>query len=146
MCLNFTRIRFKNSHDDVIKWKNFPRYWPYVRQIHRSSVNFPHNGWWRGALMVSLICVWINGWVNKGAADDLTRHRAHYDVTLLKYFMFAAERLQGIPSIYNFHLWCFLRNYSRGRSVWILHSLYILFFVTSFVTLHLVFTHHLYLQ
>ena len=25
-------------HDDVIKWKPFPRYWPYVRGIHRSSV------------------------------------------------------------------------------------------------------------
>ena len=22
-------------HDDVIKWKNFPRYWPFVRGIHR---------------------------------------------------------------------------------------------------------------
>ena len=25
-------------HDDVIKWKHFPRYWPYVRGIHRSPV------------------------------------------------------------------------------------------------------------
>ena len=24
------------SHDDVIKWKHFPRYWPFVRGIHRS--------------------------------------------------------------------------------------------------------------
>ena len=24
------------SHDDVIKWKHFPRYWPFVREIHRS--------------------------------------------------------------------------------------------------------------
>ena len=24
------------SHDDVIKWKHFPRYWPFVRRIHRS--------------------------------------------------------------------------------------------------------------
>ena len=30
------------SHDDVIKWKHFPRYWPFVRGIHRSSVNSPH--------------------------------------------------------------------------------------------------------
>ena len=22
-------------HDDVIKWKHFPRYWPFVREIHR---------------------------------------------------------------------------------------------------------------
>ena len=26
-------------HDDVIKWKHFPRYWPFVRPIHRSLVN-----------------------------------------------------------------------------------------------------------
>ena len=30
------------SHDDVIKWKHFPRYWPFVRGIHRSPVNSPH--------------------------------------------------------------------------------------------------------
>ena len=24
-------------HDDVIKWKQFPRYWPFGRGIHRSS-------------------------------------------------------------------------------------------------------------
>ena len=23
-------------HDDVIKWKHFPRNWPFVREIHRS--------------------------------------------------------------------------------------------------------------
>ena len=49
------------THDDVIKWKHFPRYWPFVRGIHRSPVNSPHKGQWRGALMFSLICVWING-------------------------------------------------------------------------------------
>ena len=27
------------SHDDVIKWKHFPHYWPFVRGIHRSPVN-----------------------------------------------------------------------------------------------------------
>ena len=27
------------NHDDVIKWKHFPRYWPFVREIHRSPVN-----------------------------------------------------------------------------------------------------------
>ena len=32
------------SHDDVIKWKHFPRYWPFVRGIHRSPVNSPHKG------------------------------------------------------------------------------------------------------
>ena len=37
-----------------MKWKYFPRYWPFVPGIHRSPVNSPHKGQWRGALMFSL--------------------------------------------------------------------------------------------
>ena len=69
-----TKIR----HDDVIKWKHFPRYWPFVRGIHRSLVNSPHKGPWRGALMFSLISAWIKGWVNNHEAGELRRHRTHY--------------------------------------------------------------------
>ena len=64
-------LRF--PHDDVIKWKHFPRNWPFVRGIHRSPVNSPHKGQWRGALMISLICVWLNDWVNNREAGDLRR-------------------------------------------------------------------------
>ena len=35
--------------------------------------------------MFSLICVWINGWVNNREAGDLIYHRAHYDVTVMSY-------------------------------------------------------------
>ena len=73
----------KNVYDDVIKWKHFLRDWSFVRGIHRSPVNPPHKGQWRGALMFSLICLWINGWVNNREADDLRRYRAHYDVTVM---------------------------------------------------------------
>ena len=31
-------------HDDVMKWKHFPRYWPFVWGIHRSPANSPHKG------------------------------------------------------------------------------------------------------
>ena len=61
----------------------FPRYWTFVRGIHRAPVNSPHKGLCREALMSSLICVWINGWVNSREAGDLRRHRAHYDVTVM---------------------------------------------------------------
>ena len=54
-------------HDDVIKCKHFPRYWP--------PVNSPHKGQWRGAVMFSLICAWMNGWVNTRKAGDLRRNR-----------------------------------------------------------------------
>ena len=80
----WTRVVYNWSvHDDVIKWKHFPRYWPFVRGIHRSPVNSPHKGQWRGALMLSLICVWIIGWVNNREAGDLRRYRAHYDIIVM---------------------------------------------------------------
>ena len=72
------------THEDVIKWKHFPRYWPFVRGIHRSPVNYPHKGQWRGGLMC-FICVWINGWVNNREAGDLKRYCAHYDVIVMWY-------------------------------------------------------------
>ena len=34
-------------HNDIIKWKHFPHHWPFVRGIHWSPVNSPHNGQWR---------------------------------------------------------------------------------------------------
>ena len=70
-------------HDDVIKWKHFRRYWPFLRGIHRSPVNSPHKGQWRGALIFSLICAWINGWVNNNEPSDLRCHRTHYDVIVM---------------------------------------------------------------
>ena len=72
-------------NDDVIKWKHFPRYWPYVRWIHRSPVNSPHKGQWRGALMFSLIYASIPGWVNNRETGDLRRHRAHCDVIVMSW-------------------------------------------------------------
>ena len=69
-------------HDYVIKWKHFPRYCPFVRGIHRSLVNSPHKGHWRGALMFSLVRACTNR-VNNRDAGDLRRHRAHYDVNVM---------------------------------------------------------------
>ena len=37
---------------------NFPRYWPFVRGIHRSPSDSPHKGQWRGAVMFSLVSAW----------------------------------------------------------------------------------------
>ena len=70
-------------HDDVIKWKHFPRDWTFVRGIHRSLINSHHNGPWRGALMFSLIYARTNDWVNNRDAGDLGRHRPHYDLILM---------------------------------------------------------------
>ena len=83
------------TNEDVIKWKHFPRYWPFVRGIHRSPVNSPHKGQWRGALMFSLICARINGWVNNGEAGDLRHHSAHYDVIVMNEQMRLVCVMQG---------------------------------------------------
>ena len=88
-------------HDEVIKWKHFPRYWPFVRGIHRSPVNSHHKGQGLCAgnspvtgefpsqrpgaqsFDAFLICAWINDWVNNREAGDLRRYRVHYVVTVM---------------------------------------------------------------
>ena len=50
-----------------------------------------YKGHWRGALMFSLICIWINGWVNNRKAGDLRRYRAHYDVTIMHLMKLCVE-------------------------------------------------------
>ena len=52
----------------------------------------PHKGQWHGALMFSLICVWINGWVNNREAGNLRRYRAIYDVTVMVAFIYGCGR------------------------------------------------------
>ena len=82
-------------HDDVIKWKHFPRCWPFVGGIHRSPVNSPHKGQWRGALMFSLICA-LNkqftkqswGWWFGTPSRSLWRHcNAEWSVPYTEKFM-----------------------------------------------------------
>ena len=66
------RIPYTLLHDDVIKWKHFPR-----------PVNSPHKGQWRWASMFALICAWTNDWVNNREAGDLRHHRGHCDVNVM---------------------------------------------------------------
>ena len=79
----YIRTRKSECHDDVIKWRHFPRYSPFVLGIRRSHVISLHKGQWRGASMLSLIWVWINGSANNRKADDLIRHCAYHDVTVM---------------------------------------------------------------
>ena len=66
------RDKYTQYHDDVIKWKHFPRYWPFVRGIHRSPRT--------KASDTKLWCFLIkkNDWVNNREAGDLRRHRTDY--------------------------------------------------------------------
>ena len=90
------------SHDDNIKWKHIPRYWPFVWGIHRSPMNSLHKGQWRGALMFSLICAWFNG-VNNREAGDLRRYRAQYDVIVVWF-----ARTHMTPNLQTLCTWCSL--------------------------------------
>ena len=69
------------EHDDVIKWKQFPRYWAFVRGIHRLLLNSPHKGQRRENLMFSFICARVSGWVNNRQAVNLRRNRAYNDTS-----------------------------------------------------------------
>ena len=75
--------RFQNISSWRHHMEHFPRYWPFVRGIHRSPVVSPHKGQWRDPLMFSLICAWTNAWANKRDAGHLRRHRTHLILTSL---------------------------------------------------------------
>ena len=74
---------------------------PSVRGIHRSPVNSPHEGQWRGALMFPLICAWTKGWVNIRDTDYLSHHRAHCDVpvTLFVSMLWCVPTIGHIPNV-----------------------------------------------
>ena len=111
------------KHDDVIKRKYFPRFGPCVRGIHWSQVNSPHKGQWRGDLMFSLICAWINGWVNNGKTGDFRRHHAHYGVTgmdEIHYGLHALNLVQrGFQFLQRSHFLIFLfQSFPRALYIW----------------------------
>ena len=72
-------------HDDVIKWKHFPRYWPSVRGGNPPVTGeFPSQRPASQSLDVFFfICAWINHSVNNREAGDLRSHCAHYDVIVM---------------------------------------------------------------
>ena len=76
------------NHDELqigmVTTVPFPRFWLFLWGIHRSPVKSPHKGRWRGALMFYLICAWTSCWVHNRDAGDLRRHRAHYDITVMR--------------------------------------------------------------
>ena len=104
-------------HSELSWWRHqmekFPRYWPFLRGIHRWPVNSPHKGQWRGALMFSLICVWIKGWVNNREAADLRRYRAHYDVTVVSPLAVLFNLRQVIYVCIHIHISASLPIYCR---------------------------------
>ena len=90
------------AHEDVIKWKHFLHYWPFVRGIHQSPVDSPHKGQWHGALVFSLTSTWTNGLANTQDTGDSKHHRAHYDVIVMRQLLnFVHVHAEQISSKYN---------------------------------------------
>ena len=76
--MGIASVRLYTYCDDV-KWKHFSRYGPF----HRSLVNSPHIGQWRGA-SIFFFHVRLNKRLSKHReAVDLRRHRAYNDVTVM---------------------------------------------------------------
>ena len=81
-----------SSYNESIWWshqmEHFPCYWPFVRGIHQSPVDFPHKGQWRRASMFSLIGASTNSWANNWDAGHLRCHCTHYHVTVMMYSLY----------------------------------------------------------
>ena len=83
----------------IIKWKHFPRYWPFVRGIHRSPGGFPSQRPVTRSFDVFFDLGLNDGWTNSRDAGDLRRHHAHYEVSVMcdLYFVYYKNQV----SVYN---------------------------------------------
>ena len=85
-------------------------------------VNSPHKGQWRGALMFSLICAWINAWVNNREAGDLRRHCGHYDVNEMaseqKHIIFMTWYKIVVCSMWCWTVMSGIRTHPGSGSTW----------------------------
>ena len=82
---NFTYL-VRGPWEDIMAWKGFPHYWPFVRGItdHRWSPLWEESAshWWilllkgqkKRFLMLSLLSDWMSCWTNCRVAGDLRRH------------------------------------------------------------------------
>ena len=71
--------QWSRTHDDVIKWKHFPRYWPFVPV----TGEFPSQRPVTRSFDVFFDLRLNKRWVNNRDAGDLRRHCAHYDVIVM---------------------------------------------------------------
>ena len=76
------------------RYKLLKTWWRHPMEIFSASLalcegnppvtgEFPYRGHGRRALKFSLVCVWTNVWTNNRDPDDLRRHHAHYDVSVI---------------------------------------------------------------
>ena len=78
--------------------ETFTRYWPFVLGIHRSPVNSPHKGQWRGALMFSFISISKQMSLPPFVFLEANRHIRHFLIDKLsrKHFVSLSNHTYGI--------------------------------------------------
>ena len=96
-------------HDDVIKWKHFPRYWPFVRGIHRFPVISPHK-----RPVTRSVDVFFDLRLNKRLRKQ---SRGWWFETLLR------------PLWRHCNVW--LTSHGRKKSVWVIYNIWCHFDFTS---------------
>ena len=110
-------------HEDFMKWKHFPYDWPFAWGNHRWPMDSPHEGQWRGALVFSLMCAWKkqNGWANNRDASELSRHSAHYDITVMQptcsHQQVAFRRHHNLEMLSAVSYWSFVRDTLQWRHI-----------------------------
>ena len=93
-CIRWHRECYEIVHMVRVWWKNSIVCWHIQIETFSALLvlcagnspvtgEFPTQRPWRGALMLSLNCAWINGWVNNREAGDLRGHCAHCDVIVM---------------------------------------------------------------
>ena len=116
---NFKIRRDTHTHDDVIKLKHFLRYLPFVWGIHRSPVNSPHNGQWRGDLLfpdlgnklrnVDILMTFSRASVAFG-------HRHTIKIRFFLYYMYASFKLLSLCNLVFFTTMIFILGISKLKS------------------------------
>ena len=84
--------------------------------------------------MFSLICVWINGWVNNREAGDLRRHRGHFDVNVMQPSSNRMDNCWGVLYMYITIVDVNMRLRTGSHTYWF-HSQGLPFFLSSSSTL-----------
>ena len=111
--------------------------------VGNSPMNSPLKSQWSEALKFSLICAWVTDWVNNREADDLRRHRAHYDDIVIRKMLICTidSLLPHISDIHHFDV-----SIQKRRNYIVLAMEFRLFCVKPLVSfvlyMYMVFLYH----
>ena len=74
-------LKYLQIDCNILPWHGSPLcYWPFVRGIHWSSMDYPHKRLAAQALIFSLMLAWTNCWTNIPVPGYFTRYDTHVKV------------------------------------------------------------------